>query len=320
MANVMSEKDFYKILGVSESASDEEIQKAYRKLARKYHPDRNKEEGAAERFKEVNEAYQVLSDKEKREKYDKLRKYGGGIPRGTTVRGTGGGVGGGVEVDLDDLLRQFFGGGSAAGGAAPRGGVRSEFDEVDFGFGGFPGQQVRQRGPRRGEDMRQTLEVPFDVAVPGGTVQLRMSRPGEAPRDLDVKVPQGVDDGQSIRLSGLGRPGDPGQPVGDLLLEVRVRPHPRFRRDGRDIHSDVTLEMADAALGTQVDVPTVEGSVQMTIPPGTQPGAKLRLKGRGVKTRDGKQGDHYAHIQVRIPRDLTDEQRELLETFKRTTE
>lgn len=293
----MSTKDYYKILGVDEKATADEIKKAFRRLAKKYHPDRSKEPGAEERFKEINEAHTVLEDPKKREEYDRMRKFGGAFDFGDI----GGGSGRAVEFDfssLQDLMGSIF------GGSAP-----TTSRSADFG--------PRSR-PRKGADIRATLRVPFDVALHGGSIDFGFRRQHQfAEQTVQVKIPKGVASGQVIRLAGMGDPGEGGHSAGDLLLEVQVDDHPVFRREGIDIHSDVTTSMIDAVLGGEVDVKTVGGTVTLKIPPGTQPGDTMRLRGRGVSTAHAT-GDHLVHIRVAIPKRLTDEQRALLEKFRAT--
>ena len=314
MSTAMHDKDLYSILGVSESATADEISKAYRKLARQFHPDRNKEPGAAEKFKEVNEAHSILSDPEKRQQYDTFRKYGAfagaGFPGG--VRGAGPG---GTEIDLSDLFRSMMGG---MGQGGMGGGTRSRVDFESSIFDEF-GPIGRKRGPQPGRDIEQTLDIPFDVAIHGGSIKFRMRKGNAPPQEIDVKIPPGIDTGQRIRLQGQGEPGDPGQPAGDLIVLARVATHPLFRREGADIHSEAEVSMFDAALGTKRSVNTLWGEVDVTIPPGTQPGAKLRLKKQGVKTRDS-QGDHYVIVTVRVPRELSPAQREAVEAARRLFE
>lgn len=294
----MAEHDYYETLGVSRTASDEEIRKAHKKLSRKYHPDVNKEKGASEKFKEVQEAFDVLGDKDKRSQYDQFGKTfpgGAGGPRGQPFHW---GNAGGGPVDLGDI----FGGGqvdleSLLGGA----------------FGGGGARQGRKRA-RAGENVEVEAEVPFQVAVLGGSYELNLQRDGKVER-LSVKIPAGVDNGSLVRLSGQGQPGMGGGPAGDLHVRIRVAPHPWFRREGKDLVVEVPVSITEAALGAKVDVPTLsEGHVVVTIPPGTSSGAKLRLRGKGViDISTKKHGDQYVIVKVVVPQKLNDRAKQLLE-------
>ncbi|NLW50765.1 MAG: molecular chaperone DnaJ [Candidatus Brocadiaceae bacterium] len=363
----MPEKDYYDVLGVSPDASHEDIRKAYRRLAKEHHPDRQKGSKAAEeRFKEITGAYSVLGDPKKRAQYDQLRQAGmhGGAFGGFEemfggAQGAGRGRAGGVEFEgfggLGDLFSRIFGGGRSHAETAP---------------------------PQRGNDVVSTISVPFETAAQGGKMSVRIPRqvecaacrgtgaaPGsrvdtcpqcrgsgqiltgqgafsvsrpcpacfgrgkivqqpcgqcrgagvyEKQSTVEVKIPAGIEDGRQIRLAGLGEPGTAHGRAGDLLLEVRVQPHKKFTRKGRDLYSGLALDMVDAALGTEVDVRTMHGLVALKVPPGVQPGQKMRIPGHGLRTSDGREGDHYVELQVRIPKELTEEQRKLLERLRRT--
>ena len=311
--------DYYKTLGVSRDADAAEIRKAYRKLARENHPDRNPDDPrAAETFKAVGEAYGVLSDAEKRSAYDRFgsnyKQFGGG-PGG---RGPGGGspfggFGGGQQVDVGDLfgeggfdLNDLLGG---LGGAGRRGPRRPP--------GGSPfGGGARTR-TRKGADVRTNVTVPFTLAARGGEYELDLDRGGSR-ESLTVKIPAGIAPGGTMRLAGKGEPGGPGGAPGDLLLTVEVAPHPVFRRDGNNLVCDVPLTPAEAALGAKVDVPTLsDGEVTLTIPAGTAGGAKLRLRGKGVPDRKtGTDGDQIVQTKIVVPKTLTDRQRELYEELR----
>lgn len=318
------EKDFYSILGVSSDASDADIKKAYRKLARKYHPDKNPGDAAAElKFKEVGEAHSVLSNKEQRQEYDAIRQmarggarftaggpgggggfedifsaFGGGGPGGARVRystGGPGGAGGFTDQgpDISDILAQMFGGGAAQRAGAPPGG----FDAY-----GAP------RGPRKGRDVEARTTLGFRDSVEGATVTLRTAD-GES---ITTRIPAGVRDGQTIRLRGKGQRGDPGSDRGDLLLKVSVEKHPVFGRDGHNLTIDLPVTFVEAALGATVTVPTLDGStVKVRIPPGTPSGRVLRVKGRGVTTKQAK-GDLLVKVVVTVPTELSDEARATL--------
>jgi len=281
-------QDYYKTLGVSKSASADEIRKAYKKLSRKYHPDVNKDKGAPEQFKQVQEAFEVLGDSEKREQYDRFGRVfpGGAAQQGQpfqwSTTGTAGAgpdfadLFGGGQIDLGDLLGGAFGGG---------------------------GRRQGRRGARRGQDVEAEVEVPFQVAVEGGKHELALDREGKT-EHLSVKVPAGVDTGSVIRLAGEGQPGAGGGPAGDLLIRIRVAPHPWFRREGNNLLVDVPVTVTEAALGAKVEVPTLsEGTVVVTIPPGTSSGAKLRLRGKGILDRATKErGDEFAVVKIVVPK------------------
>lgn len=311
-------QDYYAALGVSRGASQDEIQKAYRKLAKKYHPDMNPDDKTAQKkFKEVQQAYDVLSDEKKRKLYDQFgsdfeQMGGGGGPQwssqvppgygGFDFGGAGfGGGGGGADSlppELQDLLKQFTGGGGGG-----------------FQFGPTPGG--RRRSSRRtpgqpGADVRHEVEVPFRTAVMGGEVSLRLVRPGRTTETISVKIPAGIEDGKTIRLRGQGEPSSTGGAAGDLLITVRVAAHPSYRRDGLDLIARVPVTLAEAALGGKVDVPTPHGTITLKVPPGTASGMRLRAKGQGIKAAAGEPGDLYAEILIVIPKQLDDESTELV--------
>jgi len=312
--------DYYDILGVDEDASQRDIKKAYRELARKHHPDRNPDDaGAEDRFKEIQQAYSVLSDEEKRKKYDQQRRFGGGF--GGFNGGQGFGAGGGPEVrfeqggfgqgspgGLGDIFESFFGGRGGRGAQhGGRGGqARDPFDDVRQRQ--QAGRGRRQRGASGGQDIETRLRVSFREALEGGRKQVKLPT-GEKVR---LTIPQGVTDGTKIRLRGRGRADARGQ-RGDLYVKFQVGDHPRFRRKGdRDITLTETVDVFEAILGTERRIPTPYGQhVKLSIPAGTQPGEKLRLRGQGVKTDDG-QGDLYVEIDVTVPEDLSDAQKETL--------
>ena len=288
----MSKRDYYEVLGVKKDASDDEIKKAFRKLAIKYHPDKNPGDKEAEaKFKEANEAYSVLSDKTKRQRYDQFGHAGvggagssaGGNPfEGFNFNGQsfnfdfgGGGFGG-----LDDILGAMFG-------------------------GGF-------RGVRRGRDYRTSVTIDFEEAIFGCTKNVTVD--GE---QIKLKIPAGIYDGQSIRLNGKGGPApQEGGQRGDLYVEVRVRAHKRLTREGDLILSEVTISMVEAVLGTEVDVETVDGEVTMKVPAGTQPGTNFKLSGHGApRLGSDERGPHIVTVNVEIPKNLSRKQKELIQEF-----
>jgi len=358
----MAEKrDYYDVLGISKSASDDDIKKAYRKLAKQYHPDVNKASDAEAKFKEINEAYEVLSDSQKRATYDQFGHAG--------MDGSGGfggfssGFGGMNMDDLGDIFSSFMGG---------------------SGFGGFNfgGSSRSRSGPMKGENRYMSMDIEFLDAVHGvektisisvdkkcehcdgsgaasksdietcstckGTGRVTrqtrtafgiMQSQGVCPdcngtgkhikkictycngegynrvkEQVEVSIPAGINSGQQVRVSGYGERGSNGGPNGDLYIEIRVRPHKHFVRDGNDIYVKVPVSAVDATLGTKIDVPTCNGDVTLTIPPGTQPNQQLRLKGYGIKDlRSSNVGDQYVEIEVTIPKKLSKEEKELYE-------
>lgn len=330
----MSKRDYYEVLGVSRNATADEIRKAHRRLVRQYHPDANKDNPAAtEKFKEVQEAYDVLSDPEKRKKYDQFGHAGvsgsvppdGADPFEAFRRGTGGkwrttrttvNVGGedvNFGGDFSRIVEELFGGGRAGAGSGFGfgsgfgGGHRPETSGA--GFDPF-GPEVEQ--PGRPADVEQTVELTFEQAALGTRVPLRL-KVGDTTEVLEVKVPAGVTDGTRVRVRGKGAPGPYGR--GDLFLTYRVLPHPVFRRDGYDVHSDVAVSMYDAILGGKVNVRTLDGEVTVTLPPGTDSGKKLRIRGKGIP-HDDTRGDHYAVVRVIVPKELSPKARSLLESLR----
>jgi molecular chaperone DnaJ len=357
-------KDYYQILGVPENASEADIKRAYRELAKKYHPDRNSGNSDAEnRFKEIGEAYSVLSDKQKREQYDTIRRYGGSYDPRTAGQPGGGGFGGrgfnpgdifgGGGCGVGDIFEQFFGG-------AARGRARST--------------------RRAGEDITLTIGVDFLTVARGGKVKLRVpasgvcpvckgsgGKPGTSYQTCDecggsgrvtrsqggfalsqtcthclgrgvipaqtcpacygtgraqgdttiaVTVPSGISEDQKIRIPGRGEPGTNGGAPGDLYVRVRANPHPRFRREGVDVYTEEEIPLTAAILGGEVCTLTIHGEVCAKVPPGTQPGTKLRLKRKGIHAeKSGRIGDHFIVLKVVIPKKLTKKQRELIEEF-----
>ncbi len=279
-----SNRDLYEVLGVSRSASSGDIKKAYRALARSFHPDKNPGDArAAERFKEVAAAYETLSDDEKRKNYDEFGEVslsaGFDAQKARAFRQWGGGGGGPSAGGMEDVLEDLFGG--MGGGFSQRRGRRST-------------------GPRAGRDLEVSAEISFLVAVNGGEVA--MTLPRDPPQTLKVRIPPGVESGGRIRLAGQGEPGLRGGPPGDLLVRVEVEAHPWFRREGRDVHLTVPITVYEAMAGAQVSVPTPSGEVTLKVPPGSQTGRKLRLRGKGVPPSRGQEaGDLIAILEVRVP-------------------
>ncbi len=297
-------RDYYETLGVSKTASHEEIKKAFKKLARQYHPDVAKDQpDAEERFKAVNEAYEVLGDPEKREKYDTLgpgwqqgQDFGddAGYPGATYEYHFGGSTG------FSDFFESLFG--SRAG-------------NDPFGaFGGARTQQTRSTRPIPGRDIEADLLVRIEEIMNGSTREIRLARPGKE-STLRVKIPKGIAEGQLIRCAGLGHPGANGGPDGDLYLRVRLERHPLFKPEGRDLLGELVLAPWEAVLGTSATIPTPHGDVKMTVKPGTQPGTKLRLRGKGLPTGKEGHGDLYVTVVVECPETISEEERKLWETL-----
>lgn len=306
------EKDFYKILGVSQDASGDDIKKAYRKLARKWHPDQNPGDAAAEqRFKDIGEANSVLSDPAKRQEYDQLRQMVGG-----GARFTAGGPGAGGAGGFEDLFGSMFGGGGGQNVRFSTGGEQINLDDILGHFGGGGGGYGSpyggyQAGPRKGADLEARTTLSFRDAATGETVSLQAAD-GQT---IKTRIPAGVRDGQTIRLRGKGQPSPNGGQAGDLLLHITVQPHPVFHRDGNNLTVDLPVTFAEAALGATVSVPTLSGrAVKVKIKPGTPSGRKLRVKGEGIKGKNAT-GDLIATVQVVVPQKLTDDAKHAVETL-----
>lgn len=307
------EKDFYKVLDVEKDVTEAELKKKFRKLARKYHPDSNPGDKAAEaKFKEISEAYEVLSDADKRREYDQIRAMGAGARFSAGPGGPGG------SANFEDLFGGLFGGGQQGGfsyrtsstgpGAAGYedlfGGLFGGGQPAGFGTGGYG-------GPRRGADQRAQTTLNFMTAIRGDTIDLQA---GDG-RVITVRIPAGVKDGQKIRLRGKGAPGPGGGEPGDLILEVTVRPHEVFRRDGDNIRVELPITFAEAVKGATVEVPTLDGgTVKVKVPAHSQTGKVLRVKGRGVETKHAK-GDLLVELAVTVPNRLTREQEAALDAF-----
>jgi molecular chaperone DnaJ len=306
----MSKRDFYEVLGLPKGASDDEIKKAYRKLAMKYHPDRNKGRKDAEaRFKEAKEAYEVLSDKDKRAAYDRFGHAG--VDPSMAAGASGGGAGG---FDFNEMFRQARSRGGPAPGAGAEG-FHFEGNPEDLFEGLFGGAMGGRRGaprPRKGADVHYRMSITLEQAAHG--VETRIAVPGAdgTSQMLDVRIPAGIRDGQKVRLAGKGHPGQQGAAAGDVLVEIHLEPHARFEREGDDLVTRVTISQPQAALGCEIEVGTLDGHVTMTIPPGTQPGRRFRLRGKGVRgMKSGEPGDLYVQVQVATPTQLSAEQQAL---------
>ena len=359
-------RDYYEVLGVSKGATDDEIKKSYRKLAKQYHPDLNPGDKAAEaRFKEVNEAYEILSDKEKRARYDQFG-HAGVDPNFNPGGGFGGGFGGFTDmgdIDLGDLFGSFFGGGFGGGGSSRRNGpqkgetirtgVAISFEEAAFGCekevtvsrteqcdvchgtGCAPGTTAEvcpdchgsgtvriQRGgggfsfattttcPKcRGAG--KIIHRPCKTCNGAGSVRRQ--------KKLAVTIPAGIDNGQAVSLRGQGGAGKNGGPAGDLLIAVTVRPHPTFRREGTSVYMDQPVSFVQAALGAELEIPTIDGTVKYTMPEGTQSGTTFRLRGKGIPGLNGRgRGDQYVTVKVQVPTGLSRAQKDALKAFGTT--
>lgn len=322
-------RDFYSILGVTKSASADDIKKAYRQLAKKYHPDVNPNNKQAEtRFKEINVAYDTLSAPDKRKLYDEFgeemlrpgfdanqarayQQWGGGNPfggGGNPFGGGGspfggedpfgrarGGRGGGGGINLDDLLGGMFGGRAGGGGGG--------------GFGGFGSRQSK------GKDSEAEVEIELMEALTGTEKTFTLASSTGEVRNTRVRIPPGAKDGSKLRVHGQGGPGGGGGPAGDLLLTVKIKPHPRLRRVGDDLELDVPVTFVEAWKGGKIQVPTLEGNITMTIPARSQAGSRLRVRGRGVPLKDGSKGDMYVVLQVRLPEGPNESVDALMETL-----
>src|SRR5687768_280689 len=327
----MEFKDYYATLGVAKSASDKELKQAYRKLARKHHPDVNPgDKGAESKFKEINEAYEVLGDPEKRKKYDELganwrmyeqaQQQGQGFPGGSPFGGPGGawninmgGPGGGYRTMTEEEMHDLFGNEDPF----------SDFFKTFFGGGGATreGGRARQgRTPRtqKGRDIEHEVELTLEEAYHGATRRISIKQGGHA-RSVDVRIPVGVKDGSRVRAAGEGESGANGGASGDLYLRVRIKPHPVFERDGNDLRTRIDVPVTTAVLGGEASVPTVSGSVRLKIPETTQSGQVFRLKGHGMPLvgKPDERGDLYAAVEIQLPRALTREQRQHYEALEK---
>jgi len=312
-----SDRDFYEILGVSRNATQEQIQRAYRKLARAHHPDVNKDPGAEDRFKDVSEAYNVLHDPETRRRYDAFGPDFRRVPD---------------DVDPETWNRAAAGGGPRAGGAGTGGRARrgpaadtgfatgfgEDIDLDDLLGGLFGGRSGRGWGPIPGADQEAVIDLTVEEAYRGTRRSVTLEGGGQT-RTLQVTIPAGVTNGQRIRLAGQGARGTEGAPAGDLYLIVRIAPHPRYRVEGRDLHVELPLAPWEAALGTTVAVETPDGEAKVKVPAGTSSGRRLRLRGRGLPNPKGTAGDLYAEARILVPRKLSAEERRLFEELAATS-
>lgn len=299
-------RDYYEVLGVARSASPEEIRKAYKTLAKKYHPDFNPNDKAAESsFKEVSEAYAVLSNEDARKKYDAFghQKPGaGGFDfSGFDFRNMSGGFRMGGDTffgSFGDILGEIFGGRGRRRGGEPRGPQGDPF--AGFGFGGFENQ-------REAPEMRYQLSIDFLLAAQGGVKKIKL--PGRR-QAVSVRIPAGINTGQTIRL----RSDD-----GDILIELTVESHSFFTRDGLNLHCQVPISIGEAVLGAKVPVPTLDGEATITVPPGTQGGQTFRLRGRGIRKNDSEKGDIYVKVQIAVPKKISDKAKVLIQNFEKET-
>jgi DnaJ-class molecular chaperone len=324
----MAKKDLYELLGVSRNASQADIKKAYKRLAKRYHPDFNSgDKSAEERFKEISEAYHVLSDSEKRKNYDLFGHAGqpgdagfgswGQGPGGTrtyTWSSSQGGEGVGLDEafgsggGLGDILNDFFGG------------ARRERSAPDEGFGWrSPFGQPEGSGPRFGRNVGQDIEadvtISFEDSIRGGTHRLSLNR-RQGTETVSVRIPPGVNDGGTLKIPGKGEVGPDGK-TGDLYLRIHIKPHRYFRREGRNLHLDVPVTLSEAALGAEIVIPTLEGKSTLKVPTGTQEGAILRMKNKGVPApKGGKRGDMYVHVKIQVPKDLDGESKRIFESLR----
>jgi len=311
-------KDYYAVLGVTRDTPQDQVQKAYRKLARKYHPDVNKSSDAETKFKEINEAYQVLSDPEKRTKYDQF----GSAWKQAQSRG-------GTPPGFEDVFSQFdfgSGGGFRPGGGGFSGGgegFSSFFEALFGGMGGGQGQpfQGQRRGPHQasGAHHEARIRLTLEEAASGGQREITTSHPGAGKsKTLRVTLPAGLTAGQKIRLAGQGGAGAGG--AGDLFLIIDIAPHPKLNLEGLDLHASVPITPWEAALGAEAEVPTLNGAVRVRIPAGTSSGLKIRLRGKGYPGKGGSHGDLFAEFKIVVPKELTDKEQELFEQLAETSE
>ncbi len=304
-------KDYYKTLGLSKGADDKEIKRAYRKLAKKYHPDSNPGDKAAEaKFKDVTEAYNILSDPEKKKLYDQYGSAAFEEGFGQGFNGGGGfggqGFGGfnynGSNVNMDDIFSSFFGGGGGFGSSSG-------------GFGGFGGGQ---RGPQKGANRTQDITISFRDSVHGAEHAVRVADETGSIKTVKIHIPAGIDEGQSVRLRGKGDPGINGGAAGDLLLKVHISPEKGYERKGFDIYQDVEIPFTTAVLGGSVKITTMQGTVEVRVPAGIQSGQKMKLRGKGIPSMKNSSafGDTYAVIRIKVPKTMSEEAKKKLMEYK----
>jgi curved DNA-binding protein len=321
-------RDFYQDLELGRDASKEDIQRQYRRLARQYHPDVNKDPGAEERFKNISEAHDVLSDPETRRKYDTFgadfRSVPDGVDPDTWARARAGqraGAGAGAGRGRRGASSDGTGGFGGDGGFTYSTGDDIDLEELFGGMfgGGFGGGRGRRRGPIPGADQEAEIVLSVEDAYRGGRRTITFPGPG-GPRTLEVNIPAGVTDGQRIRLSGQGGQGSEGAAAGDLYLRVRIADDPRYRVEDRDIYVDLPVAPWEAVLGGKVPVQTPDGSATVTVPPGTSSGRRLRLRGKGLPNPKGKPGDLYAEVRIVVPDRVSDDERRLWEQLARESD
>jgi DnaJ-class molecular chaperone len=300
-------EDLYQTLGVGRDATKDEIKKAHRKLALKYHPDKNPDDKvASDKFKRAQEAYDVLSDEEKRAAYD---RYGADFEK---IRSSGyqPGTGGFDGLDLDQVFGGGRGGRGGGGGQTQFDGFSDFFEQMMGGGRGAGGRQ-RQAPPQKGGNTRHELEIPLQTAVQGGKTEFYLND-----EKISLNIPAGVETGAKIRLRDRGQPSPNGGPNGDLILLIKVSDHPCFRRNGRNLELNLPVSLGEAVLGSKIDIPTPAGTVALSIPANSSSGRRLRLKGQGVKHRDGSAGDLFVILQIEVPKETDEESRNLIEQFE----
>ena len=308
-------KDYYSILGVPRNASEADIQKAYRELARKHHPDMNPDDKTAKKkFQEIQTAFDVLNNSEKREMYDRygssFETQGAGDPRGAHTWSWAPGAGGGgpagfnpEDIDLSQFLGERF-------GQEMPGGASDIFGQFRRAAGKF---RKPPAVPQRGGNLHHELEIPFTTAITGGEVQITIQRPKGKAETLAVKIPPGTEDCKKMRIREKGQPAPRGGKPGNILLTIRVLPHRWFHRRGNSLHVRVPVTLGEAAAGAKIDLPTPHGVVALSVPPGTSSGTKLRVKGYGVKPEKGTPGDLLAEILIVLPKQLSDADRQAIQ-------